>query len=105
MDGGFGGRLHGFRVRIYGPSLEYVVKFVTAYLTGDSSSMMFHVEGTSLKCTVRRVEDGYVFFSSQVSPNRQYFDGDNSIAKVVCMGFTDVNRLLVPDDKEQLALF
>lgn len=105
MDGGFGGRLHGFRVRIYDESLECRVKFVTAYQTADKSSMMYHVEGTNLKCTVRNTNNGFVFFSSQVFPNRQFFDGDTSIERVVCAGFNDENRWLVPDDKEQLALF
>lgn len=105
MDGGFGGRLHGFRVRIYDESLECVVKFVTAYPTADRSSVMFHVEGTNLKCTVRNTGAGYVFFSSQVFPNRQFFELGTPIEQVVCGGFNDVNRWLVPDDKEQLALF
>ena len=105
MDGGFAGRLHGFRVRIYDESLECRVKFVTAYLTADNSSMMYHVEGTNLKCTVRNTGAGYTFFSSQVFPNRQFFDLDTPIEQVVCAGFNDVNRWLVPDDKEQLALF
>lgn len=105
MDGGFGGCLHGFRVRIYDDSLTYRVKFVTAYKTADKSSMMYHVEGTNLKCTVRNTGDGFTFFSSQVSPNRQFFDADTSIEQVVCAGFNVEGYWLVPDDKEQMALF
>lgn len=105
MDGGVGGRLHGFRVRIYDESLVCRVKFVSAYQTADKSSMMYHVEGTGLKCTVRNTGSGYTFFSSQVFPNRQFFDVGTPIEQVVCAGFNDVNRWLVPDDKEQLALF
>lgn len=105
MDGGFGGRLHGFRVRIYDELLECCVKFVTAYQTADRSSMMYHVEGTNLRCTVRNTGSGYTFFSSQVFPNRQFFDVDTPIEQVVCAGFNDVGRWLVLDDKEQLALF
>lgn len=105
MDGGFGGRLHGFRVRIYDKLLECRVKFVTAYHTADASSMMYHVEGTSLKCTVRNTGNGFTFFSSQTFPNRQFFDADTSIEQVVCAGFNAEGRWLVPDDKEQLALF
>ena len=105
MDGGFGGRLHGFRVRIYDKLLECRVKFVTAYQTADASSMMYHVEGTTLKCTVRNTGNGFTFFSSQTFPNRQFFDADTSIEQVVCAGFNAEGRWLVPDDKEQLALF
>lgn len=105
VDGSFGGRLNGFRVRIYDELLECRVKLVTAYQTADKSSMMYHVEGTSLKCTVRNTGDGFTFFSSQVFPNRQFFAGDTSIEQVVCAGFNAEGRWLVPDDKEQLALF
>lgn len=105
MDGGFGGRLHGFRVRIYDGSLDCRVKFVSAYRTADRSSMMYHVEGTSLKCTVRNTGNGFTFFSSQVFPNRQFFEADTPIERVVCAGFNAEGRWLVPDDKEQLALF
>lgn len=105
MDGGFGGRLHGFRVRIYDKLLECRVKFVTAYQTADAHSMMYHVEGTNLKCTVRNTGNGFTFFSSQTFPNRQFFDADTSIEQVVCAGFNAEGRWLVPDDKEQLALF
>lgn len=105
MDGGFGGRLHGFRVRIYDGSLDCRVKFVSAYRTADRSSMMYHVEGTSLKCTVRNTGNGFMFFSSQTFPNRQFFEADTPIEQVVCAGFNAEGRWLVPDDKEQLALF
>ena len=105
MDGGFCGRLHGFRVRVYDESLECRVRFVSAYGTADRSSMMYHVEGTSLKCTVRNTGSGYTFFSSQVFPNRQFFDLGTSIEQVVCAGFNAEGRWLVPDDKEQLVLF
>ena len=105
MDGGFGGRLHGFRVRIYDGSLDCRVKFVSAYRTADRSSMMYHVEGTSLKCTVRNTGNGFTFFSSQVFPNRQFFEADTPIEQIVCAGFNAEGRWLVPDDKEQLALF
>lgn len=46
-----------------------------------------------------------MFFSSQTFPNRQFFDADTSIEQVVCAGFNAEGRWLVPDDKEQLALF
>lgn len=46
-----------------------------------------------------------MFFSSQTFPNRQFFDVDTSIEQVVCAGFNAEGRWLVPDDKEQLALF
>lgn len=105
MDGGSGGRLHGFRVRIYDGSLDCRVKFVSAYRTADRSSMMYHVEGTSLKCTVRNTGNGFTFFSSQVFPNRQFFEADTPIEQVICAGFNAEGRWLVPDDKEQLALF
>ena len=105
MDGGVGGRLHGFRVRVYDALLECRVKFVTAYSTADRSSTAYHVEGTNLKCIVRNNGSGYTFFSSQVFPNRQYFDAEVPVERVVCAGLSDVNRWLVPDDKEQLALF
>ena len=105
MDGGFGGRLHGFRVRIYDKLLDCRVKFVTAYQTADASLMMYHVEGTNLKCTVRNTGDGFTFFSSQTFPNRQFFDAGTSIEQVVCAGFNAEGRWLVPDDKEQLSLF
>ena len=105
MDGGFGGRLHGFRVRIYDNLLDCRVKFVTAYQTADRSSMMYHVEGTNLKCTVRNTGSGFTFFSSQVFPNRQFFEADAPIEQIVCTGFNAEGRWLVPDDKEQLALF
>lgn len=105
MDDSLVGRLHGFRVRIYDASLKYRVKFVSAYRTADRSSMMYHVEGTSLKCTVRGTGAGYVFFSSQVFPNRQFFEAGTPIEQVVCAGFNAEGRWLVPDDKEQLALF
>lgn len=105
MDGGFGGCLHGFRVRIYDSSLDCRVKFVSAYRTADRSSMMYHVEGTSLKCTVRNTGNGFMFFSSQVFPNRQFFEADTPIEQIVCAGFNAEGRWLVPDDKEQLALF
>ena len=67
--------------------------------------MMYHVEGTSLKCTVRNTGNGFVFFSSQVFPNRQFFEADTPIEQIVCAGFNAEGRWLVPDDKEQLALF
>lgn len=67
--------------------------------------MMYHVEGTNLKCTVRNTGNGFTFFSSQTFPNRQFFDVDTSIEQVVCAGFNAEGRWLVPDDKEQLALF
>lgn len=105
MDCGFGGRLHGFRVRIYDSSLDCRVKFVSAYRTADRSSTMYHVEGTSLKCTVRNTGNGFTFFSSQVFPNRQFFEADTPIEQIVCAGFNAEGRWLVPDDKEQLALF
>ena len=105
MDCGFGGRLHGFRVRIYDGSLDCRVKFVSAYRTADRSSMMYHVEGTSLNCTVRNTGNGFMFFSSQVFPNRQFFEADTPIEQIVCAGFNAEGRWLVPDDKEQLALF
>ena len=105
MDDYSGCGLHGFRVRIYDGSLECCVKFVTAHQTADRSSMMYHVEGTNLKCTVRNTGNGYTFFSSQVFPNRQFFDVDTPIEQVVCAGFNAEGRWLVPDDKEQLALF
>lgn len=67
--------------------------------------MMYHVEGTSLKCEVRNTGNGFVFFSSQTFPNRQFFDADTPIEQIVCAGFNAEGRWLVPDDKEQLALF
>ena len=54
---------------------------------------------------MRNTGSGYTFFSSQVFPNRQFFDVDTPIEQVVCAGFNDVGRWLVLDDKEQLALF
>ena len=105
MDGFVGCGLLGFRVRIYDESLESSVKMVSAYRTADNSAVMYHVEGTSLKCIVRNTGEGFTFFSSQAKPNRQYFDLDTPIEDVVCSGFTDTNRWVVPDDKEQLALF
>jgi hypothetical protein len=67
--------------------------------------MMYHVEGTNLKCTVRNTGNGFAFFSSQVFPNRQFFETDTPIEQIVCAGFNAEGRWLVPDDKEQLALF
>lgn len=67
--------------------------------------MMYHVEGTGLKCTVRNTGNGFMFFSSQVFPNRQFFEADTPIEQIVCAGFNAEGRWLVPDDKEQLALF
>ena len=81
------------------------MKCGTAYQPADASSMMYHVEGTNLKCTVRNTGNGFTFFSSQTFPNRQFFDADTSIEQVVCAGFNAEGRWLVPDDKEQLALF
>lgn len=67
--------------------------------------MMYHVEGTNLKCTVRNTGNGFTFFSSQTFPSRQFFEVDTPIEQVVCAGFNAEGRWLVPDDKEQLALF
>ena len=67
--------------------------------------MMYHVEGTNLKCTVRNTGGGFMFFSSQAFPNRQFFEADVPIEQIVCAGFNAEGRWLVPDDKEQLALF
>ena len=67
--------------------------------------MMYHVEGTNLKCAVRNTGNGFMFFSSQVFPNRQFFEADTPIEQIVCAGFNAEGRWLVPDDKEQLALF
>lgn len=67
--------------------------------------MLYHVEGTNLKCTVRNTGNGFTFFSSHTFPNRQFFEGDIPIEQVVCAGFNAEGRWLVPDDKEQLALF
>lgn len=105
MDGFVGCVLLGFRVRIYNESLEPVVKMVTAYRTADPAAVMYHIEGTNLKCTVRHTGSGFTFFSSQAKSNRQFYGDDMSVEQVVCAGFSDENRWLVPDDKEQLALF
>ena len=86
-------------------SLEPVVKMATAYRTADPAAVMYHIEGTRLKCTVRNTGSGFVFFSSQANPNRQFYGYDMSVEQVVCAGFNDADRWLVPDDKEQLALF
>ena len=99
------GCFHGFRVRIYDDCLESKVKLVSAYRTVDRSSLLFHVEGTSLKCVVRVTAEGFTFFSSCTVPARQCFGSDMSIEQVVCAGFNAEGRWLVPDDKEQLALF
>ena len=92
-------------MRIYNESLEPVVKMVTAYRTADPAAVMYHIEGTNLKCTVRHTGSGFTFFSSQAKSNRQFYGDDMSVEQVVCAGFSDENRWLVPDDKEQLALF
>ena len=105
MDGGVGRGPHGFRVRVYDESLDCQVKLVSVYETADRSSLMYHVEGTNLKCTVRNTGSGYTFFSSQVFPNRQFFELDTPIERVVCSGLTNESRWLVPDDKVQLVLF
>ena len=67
--------------------------------------MMYHVEGTNLKCMVRNTGNGFMFFSSQTFPNRQFFEADTPIEQIVCAGFNAEGRWLVPDDKEQLVLF
>ena len=105
MDGGFGRGPHGFYVRIYNNKLASKRKLVSAYDTADTSSMMYHVEGTNLKCTVRNTGNGFTFFSSQTFPNRQFFDIDTPIEQVVCAGFNVEGRWLVPEDEEQLTLF
>lgn len=105
MDGFAGCGPHGFRVRVYDGSLDFKVRMVTPYLTADRSSMLYHVEGTSFKCTVRNDGSVYTFFSSQTYPNRQFFSLDTPIENVICSGFTNENHWLVPDDKEQPSLF
>lgn len=105
MDGRTGRGPHGFYVRIYDDRLVSRRKLVSVYDTADRCVMMYHVEGTNLKCLVRNNGDGFTFFSSQTSPARQYFDSDMSIEQVVCAGFNAEGRWLAPEDDEQLALF
>lgn len=105
MDGGVGGRFHGFHVRIYDDRLVSTTKLVSVYETADRSVMAYHVEGTNLKCLVRNNGDGFTFFSSQTTPARMYFGVDTSIEQIVCAGFNAEGRWLVPENKEQLALF
>lgn len=106
MDGFVGGGFHGFYVRIYDDQLVSRRKLVSVYDTAEPSVMLYHVEGTNLKCLVRNNGDGFTFFSSQTKPARQYFDLNTPIEQVVCAGFNAEGRWLLPDDdEEQLALF